>query len=734
MIPVIVSSGAGVQGLVDYVTHDQSSPSDPRPQTAERVLWTACLGLAIDDPQLMRRVMQGLTSDAEDLKRRAGIRAGGRKLAKPYIHITLAWAPGQNPTKEEMLEAAAGALEAIGIDSRHYGVVAAHGDVAHRHLHIVVCRVDPETGKAVNIGPPAARALSRWAEQYEREHGGIVVPTRVERRECRERQQAAIREQRKEGVRRGAAQDNARAIHPYPKTRPSRRTPPEVQAARRERQGADDEGRAAMKALHDRQRTEQHELAAGRRRDIDQRRREWVAYQKQRAEAKAAGTPVPARPSSPPLATLHARGTEQRREMNRRHRQERASLSRRLTRLVRRAARAVERMLRAAVRRGAPERPAPNSTPSPTARPTCDVKAERRLYSALEARCEPVHHARAAPALTRLDDAARRAEARHRAAQDAEAEARARHAMLQQQTSRAQNAVRAARRGEQEWKPPIRWPQLNYEQERRRWELRGGPAKLAAWSRARSEAEAGIDQARQAETRHAAVVDQAARVAAQRGAEAKTARTRAQRRREWFHRALAERRAGYRARAAPPAPAPVREAPRPAPTPTPTPTPTVQPARVPTPTPGRPARRYDWALDVEPVRRVETPGMSLDEAVRIADEQNRARGLVPPEPEQSGRPPSRRQPASPPPGHDHEDDRPPSPVRRTSPRARDDEAGRRSPSPPTTPAAPPPGQPPSIPDGQFPDNPEQPPAPAQGAAAEQQRRQQQPGHDTGPSR
>ena len=98
-----------------------------------------------------------------------------------------------------MLSAVAGALESIGLGDSHYGVCAAHTDTACPHVHVAISRVDPETGRAVSLDKGATKRLSRWAEQYERDHGRIVVPTRVERREARAARRNLERRCRKEG-------------------------------------------------------------------------------------------------------------------------------------------------------------------------------------------------------------------------------------------------------------------------------------------------------------------------------------------------------------------------------------------------------------------------------------------------------------------------------------------------------------------------------------------------------
>ena len=90
----------------------------------------------------------------------------------------LSWPEGATaPAKQDMLSAVAGALDSLGLYHRHYAVCAAHTDTDCPHVHVAVSRVDPETGRAVNLDKGATRRLSRWAEQYERNHRGIVVPT-----------------------------------------------------------------------------------------------------------------------------------------------------------------------------------------------------------------------------------------------------------------------------------------------------------------------------------------------------------------------------------------------------------------------------------------------------------------------------------------------------------------------------------------------------------------------------
>ncbi len=69
---------------------------------------------------------------------------------------------------------------------KHQALIVAHNDKAHRHVHVIVNRVDLETGKAAHVGR-SRLLLSEWAEEYERRQGRI----RCNRRELNNERRAA---------------------------------------------------------------------------------------------------------------------------------------------------------------------------------------------------------------------------------------------------------------------------------------------------------------------------------------------------------------------------------------------------------------------------------------------------------------------------------------------------------------------------------------------------------------
>ena len=121
------------------------------------------------------------------LKQASGHDTRGRKNTKPVLHYSLSWAPSENPSREEMQRAAISSLKALGL-SEHEALIAAHTDKKHPHLHIIVNTVHPQTGLTADL-KFTKLALSRWAQEYEQEHG-LHCEERVKNNEEREKQKS----------------------------------------------------------------------------------------------------------------------------------------------------------------------------------------------------------------------------------------------------------------------------------------------------------------------------------------------------------------------------------------------------------------------------------------------------------------------------------------------------------------------------------------------------------------
>ena len=128
-----------------------------------------------------------------------------------------------------------GALDALGLDDRHRGIVVAHADTDSPHVHVLVSRVCPETGRAVKVTKPAVRRLQHWAVDYERRTGGVVIENRVRRQQARAAFTAEVAALKTAGVPEKDAVDVTRENNPLPPQRPPPRRPREAHRDRASR-------------------------------------------------------------------------------------------------------------------------------------------------------------------------------------------------------------------------------------------------------------------------------------------------------------------------------------------------------------------------------------------------------------------------------------------------------------------------------------------------------------------
>jgi hypothetical protein len=162
--------GTSFKGALVYVLHDKGA------QTSERVGFVDLRNLATDDPHRAWREMKALCDAADELKKRSGAKATGRKLTKPVYAFTLNWHEADNPDAAHMRETAADALRALGMEN-HQAIIVEHTDRPHKHVHVIVNLVNPETGQAVSLSNDAHK-LDRWADDYEVTQGVIRSPAR----------------------------------------------------------------------------------------------------------------------------------------------------------------------------------------------------------------------------------------------------------------------------------------------------------------------------------------------------------------------------------------------------------------------------------------------------------------------------------------------------------------------------------------------------------------------------
>lgn len=174
--------GHSFKGSMAYYLHDKRQEgASAHPETAERVAWTESRNLSVADPELATGVMIATARQADELKAAAGVRNTGRKASAGAVFaFSLGWHPSEAEglDKAEMLRAADHALKVLKLDDRQ-ALIVAHRDTAHPHVHVIVNRVCPQTGKMAVIAKPDVYKLDKWADDYERKRGQIVSPNRA---------------------------------------------------------------------------------------------------------------------------------------------------------------------------------------------------------------------------------------------------------------------------------------------------------------------------------------------------------------------------------------------------------------------------------------------------------------------------------------------------------------------------------------------------------------------------
>lgn len=179
MVPKLHAKGSSFKGAAAYVLHDKD-----RATSSDRVGFTETRNLAADDPDMAWRIMAATALDQARLKAQAGVKNTGRKSNKHVLHLTLNWHPNQTPSRQDMLDAADGALRSLGAE-KHQALIVSHTDEAHPHLHIVLNRVSPIDGRHLSSSKEKLM-LSKWAQDYE-ERTGVFCENRIVNNEQRER-------------------------------------------------------------------------------------------------------------------------------------------------------------------------------------------------------------------------------------------------------------------------------------------------------------------------------------------------------------------------------------------------------------------------------------------------------------------------------------------------------------------------------------------------------------------
>ena len=196
MVPKIAVMGRSFKGIGQYMLHDKGSKT-----TSERVMFTHTVNLPTHNPSRAMGWMAYTAMHQKEIKRASGGSSRGRPLQKSVYSYSLAWHPSENPSDEHMIQMALDSLKHLDL-SGHEAVIVGHDREEeetiekngkervhkhdHKHIHVIVNRVHPETGLAAQHSHDRL-ALGEWALDYERERGQNFCPKREENRLARQR-------------------------------------------------------------------------------------------------------------------------------------------------------------------------------------------------------------------------------------------------------------------------------------------------------------------------------------------------------------------------------------------------------------------------------------------------------------------------------------------------------------------------------------------------------------------
>ncbi len=99
----------------------------------------------LDSPEDRKIAAELMGSTAREVEKR------GRFKGNPAYHYSINWMDGEHPTKEQVEQAVAHTLKALGMHECET-IWSIHRDTENDHVHVVVNRVHPE--KEIVVGPP----------------------------------------------------------------------------------------------------------------------------------------------------------------------------------------------------------------------------------------------------------------------------------------------------------------------------------------------------------------------------------------------------------------------------------------------------------------------------------------------------------------------------------------------------------------------------------------------------
>jgi len=123
----VSSSGRSFKALSRYLVEGRDREAEGR------VAWSSARNLPTDDPELAAKIMRATA-------------AQNVRTSQPVYHLVLSFDPRDQVSREQMERVADRVLDELRL-REHQVLIVAHADREHAHMHLLINRVHPETGK-----------------------------------------------------------------------------------------------------------------------------------------------------------------------------------------------------------------------------------------------------------------------------------------------------------------------------------------------------------------------------------------------------------------------------------------------------------------------------------------------------------------------------------------------------------------------------------------------------------
>ncbi len=143
----VSSSGRSFRALATYLATGRTGTE------FGRVAWSEGRNIPTNRPELAAEIMHHTAAGRQD-----------ERIAQPVYHLAISFDLNDHPTRAQMRQVADRMLADLGLEG-HQALIVAHRDRAHQHVHILVNRIHPETGRAWDRWQEKARTERSLREQ-----------------------------------------------------------------------------------------------------------------------------------------------------------------------------------------------------------------------------------------------------------------------------------------------------------------------------------------------------------------------------------------------------------------------------------------------------------------------------------------------------------------------------------------------------------------------------------------